>query len=38
MLCLGVREVLIMWEIFVGLIGAALIVYLLVAVIRPDMF
>jgi len=27
-----------MWEIVVGLIGTALIVYLLVAVIRPEKF
>jgi K+-transporting ATPase KdpF subunit len=34
----GLREVLTMWEIIVGLIGIALIVYLLVAVIRPEKF
>jgi K+-transporting ATPase KdpF subunit len=32
------REVLTMWEIIVGFIGMALIVYLLVAVIRPEKF
>lgn len=35
---LGVREVMIVWENSVGLIGMALIVYLLVAVIRPEKF
>jgi K+-transporting ATPase KdpF subunit len=29
---------LTMWEIIVGFIGMALIVYLLVAVIRPEKF
>jgi K+-transporting ATPase KdpF subunit len=33
-----VREVLNMWESVVGFIGMALIVYLLVAIIRPEKF
>jgi K+-transporting ATPase KdpF subunit len=34
----GVREVLIMWESIVGFVGIVLIVYLLVAIIRPEKF
>jgi len=34
----GLREVLTMWEIIVGLIGMALIAYLLVVVIHPEKF
>jgi K+-transporting ATPase KdpF subunit len=29
---------LIMWEMFVGLIGIGLILYLLVAVLKPEIF
>jgi len=36
--CIGLREVLIMMEIVVGIIGVALILYLVVAVIRPEKF
>jgi K+-transporting ATPase KdpF subunit len=32
------REVIAMWESLVGLIGMALIVYLLVAIVRPEKF
>jgi len=31
-------EVLVMLEIIVGLIGVVLIIYLLVSVIRPELF
>lgn len=31
-------EVLVMLEILVGLIGVVLIIYLLVSVIRPELF
>ena len=34
----GMREVIAMWESVVGLIGMALIVYLLVAIVRPEKF
>jgi K+-transporting ATPase KdpF subunit len=33
-----VREVLTMWEIILGLIGIALILYLFVAIIHPEKF
>jgi F subunit of K+-transporting ATPase (Potass_KdpF) len=34
----GLPEVIAMLEIIVGLIGVALIIYLLVTVIRPELF
>lgn len=36
--CQGLRKVLTMLEIIVGIIGIILMVYLFVAVIRPDKF
>jgi K+-transporting ATPase KdpF subunit len=34
----GVREVLSMWEIIVGIIGLALILYLFMAIVHPEKF
>jgi hypothetical protein len=36
--CQSLREVLAMLDIIVGLIGVVLIIYLLVTVIRPELF
>jgi hypothetical protein len=36
--CQGLREVVAMLDIIVGLIGVVLIIYLLATVIRPELF